>query len=217
MMFYMTSKVFQNVFLTNEPDDDILKAQYVIVSSRIRVRDKEHYPNILNAYNTLYPNSYVMSALTKEDLTVRYKENMREQNLALLASLVHISVSKNLNIIFLCTKSEKKLHYLDSLSELIYEEFHYPVYDYEMYSLGVSKIISFDKGKVEKRCKKYLKNAKHEYYRKIDDDEKRREVMMKDYKNMSKKELKEILKRNNLYRKDMDKEDMLEMVEVFFT
>lgn len=217
MMFYMTSKAFQNSFLPNEPDKDILKAQYVIVSSRIRVRDKEHNPNILNAYNTLYPSAFVMSALTKEDLQERYKEEMKERNLALLASLVRITITKNLHIIFLCTNNERKLHFLEALADTIYEEFYYPVYDYEMYSLGISKMIPFDKGKVLKCCKKYLSNAKDEYYRKFDDNEKRKNAMMEDYKKMKTKELKELLKQKDLYRKGMDKEDMLEMVEVFLT
>ena len=48
MMFHMTSKVFQDIFLTNEKDQDILDAQYVLVSSRIRRRNA-NVENIISA------------------------------------------------------------------------------------------------------------------------------------------------------------------------
>lgn len=217
MMFYMTSKVFQNDFLTNESDADILKAQYVIVSTRIRVREKNKWKNIINCMNTLFPSPTVMSTLDVDDMRDRYKEEMRENNLALLASLVNLCVTKDFNIIFICTHSERKLHYLEFLADLIYEEFGYPVYEYRMYSYGISKIINYDKEKVKKRSEKFIRNAKKEYYKKIKDDKERNKAMMKDFKSMKKSELVKMLKKHNLYKKGMDKEDMLEMIELFFT
>ena len=67
MIFWMNSKVFQNDFLTNEEDDDILKAQYVIASARIRINRDEKVENIISAKAMLFPDAYVCSGVTDDD------------------------------------------------------------------------------------------------------------------------------------------------------
>ena len=67
MMTWMTSKDFQNVFLENERDKDILKAQYVICS--LRIRKREELENVISAQSALFPGPDVCSALTNKDMT----------------------------------------------------------------------------------------------------------------------------------------------------
>lgn len=212
MMFWMTSKVFQNDFLTNEKDNDILKAQYVIVSSRIRVRDR-NMENIIVG-NVLFPDHRVMAALTDEDLRDRYEAQL-DDNIAFLCSLVKGSIEENFNIIFICTKNENQLHYLQYLADYIYMYFGYPVYEYHLYSIGASRLLSYDKRKIVKKCDETLDHVKSKQYKKMSGTKEGRKLIMKDYKEKSKDELKKILKKNNLYKKGMDKEDMLDMIEAF--
>ena len=114
MMVWLTSKVFQNVFLKEEKDSDILKAQYVIVSTRIRKREEQD--NIISAQSILYPNASVCSALTDDDLRERYLNQLMGCK-PFLATLIKGSIEEKYNIVFICTHKERKLKYLQYLSE----------------------------------------------------------------------------------------------------
>ena len=64
MMFYMNSKTFQNDFLAYESYENIVNAQYVIASTRIRCNNK--HDNVLSARPALFPDAEVASALTDD-------------------------------------------------------------------------------------------------------------------------------------------------------
>ena len=74
MMFWMNSKTFQDDFLSNERDKDILNAQYVLVSTRIRKGDGK-YKNIIAASTTLYPNNSALMKLTEDDIQLNILSN----------------------------------------------------------------------------------------------------------------------------------------------
>lgn len=212
-MFHMTSKVFQDNFLTNENDQDILDAQYVLVSSRIRRRDTKS-ENIISAYTMLFPAPNVCATLTTRDFKDAYYEQLSGV-LPFLATLIKGSIEEGYNIIFICTKKEGKIKFLDYLSDFVYIEFEYPIYEYKKYASGALPLRKYNKKDVLKKCNKILNNAKKENYKKELTTEKGRERIMKQYKKMSKKELKEELEKRDLYMEGMDKSDMLDMLETF--
>lgn len=214
MMFYMTSKVFQDVFLTNETDKDILEAQYVLSTSKIRKRSMKKWPNIISAYNILFPDVHVCMANTDEDVRSRYFEQLSE-NEGFLATLIKGSIKDELNIIFLTTHQERKLKYMKFLSEYVYIEFGYPVYEYSKYASGASPLLKYDKKKVMKKCDFILKKAKEENLLNMVNSETGRMNIMDEYKMMPKKKLIKILKKRDLYIDGMDKDDMLETLETF--
>lgn len=212
MMFWMDSKVFQNVFLVNERDQDILKAQYVLVSTRIRKRD--HKDNIISANSILFPNAHVCSALTDDDFHDRYMTQCNSSK-PFIATLIKGSIEEGYNIIFLCTKKENKMKYLQYLSDFIFLEFGYPVYEYKLYSSGASQLRSYKKDKILKKCNKILKEAKDTNYQKEILTEDGRKRIIKDFKSMKKSELRKNLEKRNLYQEGMSKKDMIEMMETF--
>lgn len=216
MIFWMDSKVFQNYFLTNERDDDILNAQYVVVSTRIVTRRKKGLENIVNAKAMLYPDARVCSATNSEDMMERYFKQC-DGNKAFLSVVIKGVIEKGYNVIFLCTKNEAKLKYLDYLASYIYLTFGYPVYEYKLFCTGASEIMDFNPEKVIKKCDKFMKNAKKEQHRTLmrSGSDKASKIIMGDYKKKKKKELIKILKKKNLYTEGMDKEDMLEAIELF--
>lgn len=213
MMFWMDSKVFQNIFLDNERDQDILKAQYVLISTRIRKREAK-IENIITANSILFPDAHVCSSLTDDDFKERYL-NQCSKNNPFIATLIKGSIEENYNIIFLCTKKENKMKYLQFLSNYIYLEFDYPVYEYKLYASGAIKLISYNKNKILKKCNKILKEAKDINYQKEIRTTDGRKRIIKDFKNMKKSDLKKNLKKRNLYKEGMSKKDMIEMIETF--
>ncbi len=213
MMFWMNSKTFQDDFLSNERDKDILNAQYVLVSTRIRKGDGK-YKNIIAASTTLYPNNSALMKLTEDDIRSEYFEQL-DENRGLLATLILGSIEKKYNIIFLCTKNESKLKYLKYLSEYVFMEFDYPIYDYKKYSYNKIGIIEIDKNKIIQKCNKILKQLKKERSKELESTKSGRMKLAQEFKSLSKKEMKKELMKRDLYIDDMSKKEMVEMFELF--
>lgn len=213
MMFWMNSKTFQDDFLSNERDKDILDAQYVLVSTRIRKGDGK-YKNIIAASTTLYPNNSALMKLTEDDIRTEYFEQL-DENRGLLATLILGSIEKKYNIIFLCTKNESKLKYLKYLSEYVFMEFDYPIYDYKKYSYNKIGIIEIDKAEIIQKCKKILKQIKKERNEELESTKMGRMKLVNEFKSLSKKEMKKELMKRDLYIDNMSKKEMVEMFELF--
>ena len=213
MMFWMNSKTFQDDFLSHERDKDILNAQYVLVSTRIRKGDGK-YKNIIAASTTLYPNNSALMKLTEDDIRSEYFEQL-DENRGLLATLILGSIEKKYNIIFLCTKNESKLKYLKYLSEYVFMEFDYLIYDYKKYSYNKIGIIEIDKNKIIQKCNKILKQLKKERSKELESTKSGRMKLAQEFKSLSKKEMKKELMKRDLYIDDMSKKEMVEMFELF--
>ena len=107
MVYYMTSKSL-NTFLNKERDSDILKAQYVTVSTRIRVKNVKKYDNILQARNILFPDANVCNRVDEDDFKEAYYRQL-DKCRPTLAAILKGSIEEGYNIIFLCTKNEGKI------------------------------------------------------------------------------------------------------------
>lgn len=213
MIYYMHSETFFDEFLNNESDRDIIKAQYVCVSTHIRRRDT-NMENIICLNKVLYPGSSVLDKGTSEDMREAYHEQLSEEAMPLLAELIRGSIEENLNIIFLCTKKEWKLKYLKWLVEFIIIEFDYPVYNYHKYINGCP-LIEYNKEKVLKTVLSITENAKKKLFDTQRKSKQGRRQILHDYKSMSKKELKKICIKEELYYEGMSKQEMLDMLEAF--
>ena len=213
MIYYMHSKTFFEEYLNNESDRDILKAQYVCVSSRIRRRDT-NIENVICLNNTLYPGSTVLNKGTFEDMRDMYHEQLTENALPFLAELIRGSIEDEMNIIFICTKKEWKLKYLKWLAEFIIMEFEYPIYNYHKYINGCP-LFEYNKEKVLKRVKAISEKARANLHAQERKTKQGRKRILHEYKSMSKKELKDICIKEELYYDGMSKQEMLDMLEAF--
>lgn len=213
MIYYMHSKTFFEEFLNNESDRDILKAQYVCVSTHIRRRDT-NVENIICLNNVLYPGSNVFNRGTFEDMRDAYHEQLNDEALSLLAELIRGSIEDNLNIIFLCTRKEWKLKYLKWLAEFIIMEFDYPVYNYHKY-INNCPLFIYDKEKVLTRVKGISQKARERAFNVQRRTASGRKQILHEYKSMSKKELKQICIKEELYYEGMSKQEMLDILEAF--
>lgn len=210
----MDSKVFQDEFIPTENEEAILAMQYVIVSTRIRLRHRNKCKNCVIA-NALYPDSSVFARLTPEDLKDAYFEQL-EDNLPLLATLIQGAIKKEYNITFICSRKElKSAKYLKYLAEFILLKFEYPIYNYSGYINEEYKDFVIDEKKILKKCNKILKDAEEKNFRSNLKTANGREVNLKNYAKRSKSSLKKELKERNLYTPDMTKADMLEMIQLF--
>jgi hypothetical protein len=210
----MNSKEFQNIFLVNETDQDILKAQYVLASSRIRRRG-EKYDNIISGMNILYPDVSVLSNITDDDIREEYFRQL-DKSLPFIATLIKGSIEEGYNIIFMCSYQERKLKHLKYFSEYVLMEFDYPIYDYRLYAEGISELYKYNKNKVLKKCNKILKRSKEIGLSKILDtkisskfDEKKIKMSLKSYK---KEDLIKIAKENGYYDDGMSKKELIETI-----
>jgi len=193
MLYYMNSKTFNKVFLNHESDKDILNCQYVLISYRIRSGNNRS--NVVT-YNSLYPQSNIMLADNEIIFRELYYDQLRSLK-SIISVLIKGSIDKKYNIIFMCSKNEDKVGYLKILADFIYEEFGYPVYNYSDYIECRCELIDYDKDKVLRKCKKYLKKDK---YKSMSDDK-----LIKMIRNHPHK-MEKILK--NQYNYDISLEDI---------
>jgi hypothetical protein len=205
----MTSTTFFKLFLRNEKDQDILNSQYVLDS--LKIRSGGTFKNVISATNTLFPSPEVLMFDIKDSSFKEYYYEQLEDNKAFLATIILGSLKEKFNIIFLCSKKEGKLKYHELISDYIYNNFGYPMYDYKDYVLNKYELLDYDPKEVEKLCKKCLKETeKSSYLNKIRDDY---EEEIKDLKKKP-KVMKKILKDHGYYWKGMSKDDMIEMLEM---
>ena len=214
MIFTMSSKIFQDIFLNNETDDDILNTQYVIVSSRIRKKGSKNRKNIIIANALLYPNSDVYAETLEGRMIDRYQDQL-EDALPLFASLIKGSIEEGFNIVFLCTKKEyKHMPYLDWLAYYVYDKIGYPIYEYLSFVAGC-KMLKYDKKKVIKKCNKILKEASDKKYLKNMMTPQGREIIRKEIDQMDKKELKKRVKKMGFDPKFLTKEQMRDILKEY--
>ena len=147
MLFYMNGKTFLQTYLDREEDWRILDAFYVIMSDSIRVSDKTKYNTIMYAPRYFYPRSEVLFASEWEEYKAAYKYQLKDAK-SFLATLIHGSLTKGYNIIFLYSEKERKEKYPKVLAQYIMEEFKYPIYDYLKYIKGKCKICEYDPNEV---------------------------------------------------------------------
>ena len=94
-----------------------------------------------------YPRSEVLFASEWEEYKAAYKYQLNDAK-SFLATLIHGSLTKGYNIIFLYSEKERKEKYPKVLAQYIMEEFKYPVYDYLKYIKGKCKICEYDPDEV---------------------------------------------------------------------
>lgn len=209
----MHSETFFEKYLNNESDRDILKAQYVCVSTHIRRRDTD-VENVICINNILYPASTVLNKGTFEDMRDIYHEQLHDEAMPFLAELIRGSIEDNLNIIFICTKKEWKLKYLKWLAEFIIMEFDYPIYNYRKYIQGCP-LLEYNKDEVLKNVKLITENAKKKLFENERKSRAGRKRILHEYKSMNKKELKKLCIEEELYYDGMSKQEMLDILEAF--
>lgn len=213
MLFYMHSKTFFDLFIENEKIKDILDTQYVLVSSRIRLNNREDTDNAITAINTLYPNTKVLNQATVYDMRDAYFEQLNS-NKPLLASIALMSLRDKKNIIFLCSKREMRQEYMNWLVLWFKEVLNIDVYDYRMFVADMLIIKSPDKTTIDK-CEKIVKKKKLKNRRDLKRTARGKEELRRNIKTMSKKEMINELKGYGLYIEGMQKYEMIEMLELF--
>lgn len=217
-VWYMNGSTFQKMMIPNEDPSSVLNANYVTVSSRIRTsKSKEFGQRIISANTTLYPEHQIMAdlgALDGEWFEKEYRNQLKKYR-GFLATIVYNAVQNNATFIFMCSKNEWKVgtgrkNYLQILADFVYDEFGYPMCDYKRYKLGKDLPVGFSREAVLHRCKKAIKRDRIDYLNKQMRTRKgRRELLKK----LTKKEMKQLLKANDLYTKGMTAKEMKHLLK----
>ena len=204
MLFYMNGKTFLQTYLDREEDWRILDAFYVIMSDSIRVSDKTKYNTIMYAPRYFYPRSEVLFASEWEEYKAAYKYQLKDAK-SFLATLIHGSLTKGYNIIFLYSEKERKEKYPKVLAQYIMEEFKYPIYDYLKYIKGKCKICKYDPDEVFGIVKPMV-----DLLEKLERENPEYKIAVREkIKKWSKKKLKKKLEEFGYYVEKESKQEML--------
>lgn len=195
MMFWMDSKTLEK-FLNNERYEDILNAEYVIVSDRIYLKDRTRN-NIINARNIIFPTTETLNSPSGEEIRENYFKQLDGEK-PFMAYLITRSILSDINIIFICTKKEGKLKILNDFADYCYLTFGYPIYSYKEYMYGV-KMLKYNKDKVINICADIISEAERKASK---------------TGGLSKKDLKKYLKTFHIDTTGMDKKELYETYKI---
>lgn len=207
----MDGKTFQKVFVKKEDPDKILRARYIIVSSRIRTMESE-FNNVQKANTILFPTQEILSDSRSADIDYFnrvYKRQLRKAK-TFLSNVVLNAIKKKKTFIFLCSETEWDIGYLQNIADFVEKQFHYPVYNYLRYKKGKEKIRQFEPVDVLKRCRKQQEEEKNRELHLAMRSKKDQKQMLK---KLSGKEMKRILQNIDAYVDGMTKKQMKWMIK----
>lgn len=211
MLFVMHSETFFNYFLNNEDYEIIRDAQFIVVSNSIRKRRSKE-ENIICLNHIIYPNSEVLSKGTFDDMHDAYEEQLKEEALPFLSTVIKGVIKKNYNVFFMCSKKEWKLKYLKWLEEFIYDFFGFPVYNYLDYVCDsyYKSYDKYNKKQVLKRCNQIIDVQDERNFNRMLQTNSGKRQLLNIYINMNKKQLrKECELRGCSFMPDASKSDLL--------
>ena len=214
-IYIMNGKTFKKTFLKENPKK-ILDAQYVLVSSRIRRNGSSERRNIINMSKQLMPSDCILADWRMDSDEYYFQDQYSKQvkgNLALLAIIVKGVIEEKYTVVFLCSKNEWKLKYLQFIANAIENYFGYPVYNYKKLKEGKIKSKSYNKDFVISQCDKYIAKERKKRRKKLMSTKRGRKTLVND---MSKDEMIRELKRLGLYTSDMTKKEMKDLLDYFF-
>lgn len=210
-IYIMNGKSFQKTFVKKEDPDKILKARYVVVSSRIRNVDST-IANVQKANRLLFPSNELLADVAYLDDDFFAKEYYRQLKDAktFLSTIVLNAITKQKTFIFLCSETEWSIGYLQTMAKFIEKEFHYPVYNYMRYKKGKESVRPYDKDDVLKRCRKQQQVERNRELHYAIHSKKDQKQMLK---KLTEKEMKRILQNIDCYAKDMSRKQMKWMIK----
>lgn len=205
MIYFLDTKTLVNVFTKEHTREEILNAEFVIVSTRVYSKNEK---NVFNS--NLYQEKLIFSLDgddSERDYEIVRKGLMTNERIVkfLIKLMTYVLIEKK-TVILLCSTNEMKTGYLKLVSKVIENTFSYPIIDYKNDRF---KTFYYDPVVVAKRIKsmeKYLVDNL------LEDELNRKEAV----KLMTKKEMKKELKKLGMYHKDMTKSEMKDMLKTFF-
>jgi hypothetical protein len=210
----MDSKTFESIFLNYENDEDILDAQYVLVSTRIRTNGK--HSNVVNYSKQLYPDTMTFASPDSDSLRYEYYKQLKGV-IDILAELVKYTIDENANVIFMCSHNEHKTKYIEYLAEFILLNFDYPVYDYAEYITGKYKLYKYDKNKCLALANKHLRKRQKRHFKSCLHSLTGIQTLRDEFndKDTKKKDFKRFLKTFNLDDDKYTKKEMRDIIMEF--
>ena len=212
-MWTMHTKTFDTMFAKVEQPKKVLRAQYIVVSTRIRKSGTDG--NVITV-SKLFPNPVMLSDYRMDidsSFFRREYEKQLDNQKHILAVLVATALDIGEPLIFICTPKEWKLGFLKIMAEYIEREFHYPVINYKKYKKHPWAVDPPDINLVFSTCESVIRKKQKAVRKEKMKTKKGRQELVDE---MSKDEMSAELKRMNLYHKDLTKSEMRELLELFF-
>lgn len=211
-IYIMNGDTFRNIYAKTEDPDKILKTAHVIISGRIRTIG--NFEEIVMKKSSLIPSNQLLADIGSNDPVYFEREYRKElkEHYGFLANMVKASMKEKETIILLCSKSEWEIGYLQIISKVIEERFHYPVYNYKKVKTGKESSRSYNPEEVMKKVKKALKKDRITQLESKMNSVKGRSQILKE---LTEKEMRKILDSRNLYTDGMSKREMKELIRIY--
>ena len=204
----MHSETFFEMFLEEESYKTIMNSYYVCASSSIR--KKTDMENVVTVSNVICPKAFVYNKGTLLEMKEAYFRQLKEYDNTFLASIIKMAIENQYNVIFLCTKKEWKLDYLKWMSDWVYMEYGYMIYDYKKYKKGYQTIRNYNREKVLKKVRAVVKKGEKEALFHAARNPNGRKLAKDEIKTWSKQKMRKFLLKKYTYYPKASRKEMME-------
>lgn len=211
MIYHMSTKTFMKDFITNVDMDDVLDYQYVIISSGIKAdRSKENVTKMTDLFPSNRIASDYLNSGNDEELFMAYYEQLDDINCRVYCAFMIKESIENGDVIILYGPNEnKRVPYMKAFEDFMLNEFEYPVYNFKDFLKGECEEIDVDEKMCLKKANRIIEKSKS---RALDPHVSTTQQRRKYISELSKKELKKLIRKSGADDLGGSKSDMKDML-----
>lgn len=216
MIYHMSTKTFVQDFITRIDTEDVLRYQYVVISSGVKA-DKS-LENVVKM-SMLMPadricSDYMNGSLDEEAFFTEYYSQLigDSVSLAMCGFIVEESIKRGDVIIIYGPNENGQIPYMKVIEDLFMNEFGHPIYDFLDVICGKIVTQNVNEKKCLKRAKKIIDKSKTDSFNNSMNLVARHEYIS----GLGKKELRKLLRKNDIPYDDLSKSDMMDILFTVF-
>ena len=163
MIYHMSTKTFINDFITMVDTEDVLRYQYVVISSGVKA-DKS-LENVMKMSMLMPPDrvcsDYMNSQNEEAFFTDYYEYLLSDKTYSVMCALMITESVETGDVIIMYGPNEnKQIPYMNVIEDFFMNEFGYPLCDFAKLLHGKIEEPKFDEKKCLKRAKKVIEQSK---------------------------------------------------------
>lgn len=215
MIYHMSTKTFVQDFINRIDTEDVLRYQYVIVSSGVKA-DKS-LENVMKM-SMLMPadricSDFMNGSLDEEAFFTEYYSQLVNDsvNLAMCGFIVEESIKHGDVIIIYGPNENEQIPYMKVIEDLFINEFGHPIYDFLDLISGKIAVQKVNEEKCLKKAKKIIAKSKTDSFNNMNSISRHEYIS-----ELGKKELRKLLRKNDIPYDGLSKSEMRDVLFTVF-
>ena len=212
----MSTKTFINDFITTVDTEDVLRYQYVVISSGVKA-DKS-LENVMKMSMLMPPDRTCSDYMNSDDeeafFTDYYEYLLSDKTYSVMCALMIKESAESGDVIIIYGPNENnQIPYMKVLEDFFMNEFGYPLCDFAKLIRGKIEEPKFDEKRCLKKANKIIKRSKEDA---LKSDCSTPDQRWKYISGLSKKELRKLVKKTGFTCDGLSKSDMKDILYTMY-